>query len=76
MGFGFDLTPDVFNFSVFIDEVRDTMDTVVFFAHEFFETPSSILLNHVGALVAEHRKWEVVFTHEVRLLLRCIRTDA
>ena len=65
MGLGFDLAPDVFDFSVFIDEVRDTMDSVVFFAHEFLKTPSTIFLNHVGALVAEHREWEVVLAHEV-----------
>ena len=64
MGLGFDLAPDVFDFSVFIDEVRDTMDSVVFFAHEFLKTPSTIF-ESCRCSVAEHREWEVVLAHEV-----------
>ena len=69
MGLCLYLAPYVLYFAVFVDEVGDAMNAVVLTPHELLESPGTILLNHLGALVAEHRKWELVLVHEVRLLL-------
>lgn len=62
--------------SSFINEECSPMRSIVFFAHEFFQSPDSECLVHGFVLVTRQIKGEIVFVDELKVFLSRIRAHA
>ena len=61
----FYLGPDLLDFPLWIDEIGNAMDTLVFLAHEFLWAPRAIGFNDFLVLVGNQRKGQTVFRHKL-----------
>ena len=68
----FYLGPDLLDFPLWIDEIGNAMDTLVFLAHEFLWAPRAIGLNNFLVLVRDQPKGQAIFRHKLVVLGRGI----
>ena len=61
----FYLGPDLLDFPLWIDEIGNAMDTLVFLAHEFLWAPRAIGLNNFLVLVRDQPKGQAIFRHKL-----------
>ncbi len=57
--------PDLLDFPLWIDEIGNAMDTLVFLAHEFLWAPRAISFNDFLILVRDQRKGQAIFRHKL-----------
>ncbi len=68
----FYLGPDLLDFPLWIDEIGNAMDTLVFLAHEFLWAPRAIGIHNFLVLVRDQPKGQAIFRHKLVVLGRGI----
>jgi len=61
----FYLGPDLLDFPLWIDEIGNAMDTLVFLAHEFLWAPSAIGFNDCLVIVRDQHKGQAIFCYKL-----------
>ena len=61
----FYLGPDLLDFPLWIDEIGNAIDTLVFLAHEFLWAPRAIGLHNFLVLVRDQPKGQAIFRHKL-----------
>lgn len=75
MAFGFDVFPGELNFPISADQVRDARNALVRTAHELFQAPSAISLEHLVGRIAEQWKVKLLLGFEACECFRRIGAD-